>query len=568
MPDACRLGSEPEDAVVIDIVSESIAEKLRTSTCNKLKSPASSQCEANTDPSKLSLIYTDEVYLTSNIEKGDVNFAEGKHQYNGNPTIYRRSQTDHDYCCHLDSVICSDHVKSVDNILHCQQSDYSCSSTATPNVTWGSEYSSVNYSLEYSSCWCSNFHSKENTKSFKNIGLTNIDLERLTETQSISESLFVSNRSSREERNERVKQRREDFLKVMQNGKKKYEKMWCYDKAAFHNPLIRRWLQIHLLEIDEVTRLLEDTADMLYSRKRTSTFATKTPQMRVPNTGETLVYGSSVVKEMQPSPHLATPDASHMKTRLMIAKSLASLKPATESLCSARTLKDRGVENLQYSNPPVWERSRSVSSVTSEETGHKTISEGKSLSTDTMNTSEERALKAICKGKPSSEINVSCEEKELQEKAMNETTITSRRLKSTSEEKAINVDERGQTTTKKGKPSSHESKVDRNHSTDNSGESFPDGEATKKEVNEHSTTKEKEAKEKTMKTLRSRTVKVATPKQIHKETKKNTPKFKGSSKKEQRRQELTNVKSSRELIELSNQWIKDPLDEASILTLI
>lgn len=515
----CRLEGDAAGEVVIDIVSDSHKEKKNSSTCSKQLIRPVQDAEIDSDPSKLSLVTSeDEVHLSAPGNDGGytnvrVNF---KHHSYRSPSIQKRSQQDHDYCCHLIEYMV---MKPSRTSLHCQHPNHSYNSIVTSNTTTlgldsVTEYDSI---LESSTCWYSNLCNNSGEALLSNVGLTNVDLEKLADSQSISESMFVMSKSRYEERDQRVKQRREDFLKAMQTSPSqkrrwKHQSVETSMKAAFFtNSLIRRWLQIHMLEIDEITRLLEDITDILYTRERYAIIWSS-------NTVEDQAHHHSTTKNIKNSPHITngTPD-EYIRARLMVAKSLASVRPTSKSLSSARSLEDCNGVNT-WDDPPAWERSRSVSSIASIEwNGHETGS--------------------TCCHVPGGNTTASISH-EKNERISTET-----------------VSERCTISTK-GK-NQHAATNNWESETTTCAHFVPESSVSKQE--ESQTTVEG-------KMLRSRTIRIATP---NKKRASRTPKPEYSSKKDHAFQDSKSISSSSsKWIELTDQWIKEPLDQNSVFSLL
>lgn len=258
------------------------------------------------DSSKLSVILSHTIPLSSQGSGGD---SETNHcapipnvsrvQVEGPssetmPLRHRRTPRharDHDYCIQaFDSTLLNNSM----NLFHDKSysfclPDYSICSSATPSIAWGVPYQPATvtgYQIhpvrssptrwEKSSCWNLKLDTKEDLVALQNIGLTRINLEMLAETGSISESLFSHEKSREDERRDRVKERGESFVKVMQGVGRSYWKQChqvrhlhvpSYEHVVRNNPIIEKWLKIDQLTVEKISQLLDDTADILYGRK-------------------------------------------------------------------------------------------------------------------------------------------------------------------------------------------------------------------------------------------------------------------------------------------------------------
>lgn len=344
-------------------------------------------------------------------------------------TYQRRPRQDHDYCIQAFGSIHHDN-SFPDESYDFPLSDYS---TTAPSIAWGYQPTRVTgYQLQpvrdysassldptawdTSSCWYLKLDSKEDLVALRNIGLTKINLERLAETGSVSESLFPSEKSRADKRNDRVKKRRETFVSVMAGNSKR--QIQCHQPAYYdfrNNPLLEKWLKLDQLEVDVISRLLDDITDVLYKRKekerRKADCASIGRELLHRGTSiarRQLMFGHNSSSQRQPpnldrgvilSPQKRTrarvissarrqlcyegkrvlefsahmkcrrgvpervqspqDNTIHRKIRALFAKSLASTTSTSkERFC----VKRHSVDPDAHTNPPIWERSRSICS--------------------------------------------------------------------------------------------------------------------------------------------------------------------------------------------------------------
>ena len=272
--------------------------EVKSLASNERNSNKNSQIDfsKNKDASKLSVVISNTIPLSSHGTGGDPVPRTPAHVPNVSRVRIERPSTalkhhitprhDHNYCIQAFNSTQSPTRVIHDRSFHiCLPADYGICSSIPPNIAWGVPYSPATVtgyqvcpapdypspaSCDTSSCWGLTLDTKEDLLALQNVGLTRIDLERLAETGCISESLFACDKSRDERRQDRIKERRETFLAVMQGrSRSHHEDKPRYEDIARNNQIIGKWLKLDSLEVDDISRLLEDTADILYGRKKT-----------------------------------------------------------------------------------------------------------------------------------------------------------------------------------------------------------------------------------------------------------------------------------------------------------
>lgn len=411
----------------------------------------------NKDSSKLSIILSHTIPLSSQGSGGEPghcalipNVSRVRVEGSSSETMpLRHHRTprharDHDYCIQaFDSTLLNNSANLFrDKSYSFCLPDYSICSTTTPSIAWGVPYppsTVTGYQVrpdyfspttwDMSACWGLNLDNKEDLVALQSIGLTRINLEWLAETGSISESLFSYEKSREDKRRDRVKERGESFVSVMQGIGRSYWKQWqqvryrpmsSYEHFVRNNPLVKKWLKIDQLEVENISKLLDDTADILYGRKEaqqrqldgdrgaissvtkpdhhgvTSLVKRQPPRgyRRPPNCAQGVISSpqrqrarviSSVRRELHfnsrkipvsPRCHDVTKGRSmlpepapspqrkklHQKIRTFFARSLASTKSTSKEDLNGVCLRRHNASTDVHTNPPVWERSRSICS--------------------------------------------------------------------------------------------------------------------------------------------------------------------------------------------------------------
>lgn len=269
----------------------------------------------------------------------------------------------------------SDHDYCFENSIHDTSQDLSYAycpsefSAASPSITWGLEYrpayqlhpsyqtcsaSSVDMvQLNSSSCWYFNVGTKEDL--LKKIGLTQVDLEKLADTGNFNESLFslVTSKSS-EQRSSRVKVRREVFIDAMrdiEDHKKvqNHKKRLPFDHTNLG--MLEKWMNIDKLGVEEMYCFLEENIELMYRIKDMQQKQLLADQAS--NNKAWHVQENGVKKNQTPA---TNNNKIHQKIRMRFAKCLASKQWRSNVEWK---LDDRQT----HTNPPVWERSRSVTNV-------------------------------------------------------------------------------------------------------------------------------------------------------------------------------------------------------------
>lgn len=287
-----ELASTPQTVVEVKSLASSERQSSKSSHPDFTKSK---------DASKLSVILSHTIPLSSHGTGGDSVPRSSAHVPNVNRVRIERPSTvlkhhstgtprhDHNYC-----IQAFDNTHSPARVMHdrsyhfCLHADYGICSSIPPNIAWGLPYSPATVtryqvcpaqdypspaSCDTSSCWGMPLDTKEDLLALRNVGLTRINMERLAETGCISESLFPHDKSRDERRQDRIKERRETFLSVMQEKTRSHQHNKSsskprYEDMARKNPIIGKWLALDTLSVDETSRLLDDTADILYGRRK------------------------------------------------------------------------------------------------------------------------------------------------------------------------------------------------------------------------------------------------------------------------------------------------------------
>lgn len=318
------------------------------------------------DPSKLSTVISNVVPLPIdyNIDSNQSNTVDmGRPSREG---IGVKPHSDHDYCFE----------NSIHGISSQDQSYAYCPSefsAASPSITWGLEYrptyqlhpyqtystSSVDMvQLNSSSCWYFNVGRKGDL--LKKIGLTQVDLEQFADTGNFSESLFSRGKSrSSEQRSSRVKVRREVFIDAMQDiGDHKkirnHKKKILFNHANLGNNdniMLEKWRNIDELGVEEMHCFLEEITEIMYRIKGTQ------QKQLLADQSNMAWHVQEKGERNQIQCHVASTNTQiHQKIRMRFAKCLASKQKRSNVEWK---LDDRE----RHTNPPVWERSRSVTNV-------------------------------------------------------------------------------------------------------------------------------------------------------------------------------------------------------------
>lgn len=372
---------------------------------------------------------------------------------------HRKPKHDHDYCV---QAFDDTNLNYLCDGSYCV-SDYSLCHTTSPNIVWGLEYEPIVASYQgqpihdcsvsslepvaWDACRssCCQLHTKQGLSALQKIGLTRINLEKLADTGSISESLFLPEKSSTDKRNDRICQRSKMFVHTMQDNHSKKQKKCLFPHPVMNNQVVERWLKLQEPNLEEMNSLLEDTTDILYCwRGKPADYSTSVMR-NVPHHGISLaplhyharqttpvdtnsisavrrqlpadgvmnlppddgvirrhmlaeqsgmsvrrqlqygVSGSSeparcqyirrtLVAESEP-PLPSKPPKIHHKIRQLFAKSLASTKSNSKLLSDTRIKTYEGSSD-DHANPPVWERSRSVTSICSRHNSAMSLLQG------------------------------------------------------------------------------------------------------------------------------------------------------------------------------------------------
>ncbi len=212
----------------------------------------------------------------------------------------------------------------------------------------------------------------EDIRALRKVGLSSINLETLAETNSIVQSLNVSQRVRYCQRLMRVRERRRHFLAAMNADMVDHERTARknrleYASSSYHNyhhPLEERWFMLDKLGVDDVTKLLDDITDEIYCNnlKASSCRLAGDSHSSIglkPQKGQQLHYNNSTEqgeKSKNPCEDRTTrPKDSKLcaaSNRLNVVRSMASL-----SGHSLNTSRSRAAIDV---DPPSWERSRSV----------------------------------------------------------------------------------------------------------------------------------------------------------------------------------------------------------------
>lgn len=341
----------------------------------------------------------------SNSQYVNYTFGETSKKMASDPCygFYALTHNDHDYCFHSLRQSSVNESFISDDSLYCRDLP-----EVTPIPAWGlgcspatasyrlqpyHEYNSLDsLQLNDSMFFSVNLKAKEEFVAVRNIGLTRIDLERLAETNSIGESLSVlKNSKAEEDRNERVRERREQFLYAMQSNEKKFHKekhhkgTKCAKCIKTDNPLLRKWLRVDALHVDEISQLLEDVTDILYNRR---------PVMQGQHlnscTSNTLIRSHRgrrmLFQEFNEALHVSKFTGNQCHGNLL-AKSLSSIGLSPAPLQGG----DVSIDTNPNANPEI---SHSVTDKNSSETASSLAKTGKAYVASSLNSNYLRQLRS------------------------------------------------------------------------------------------------------------------------------------------------------------------------------
>lgn len=223
----------------------------KRSTCTMEPMPICSwRTEDRRDSSKLSVILSNKILLSS--QNCNTTSDRTRSLQKTLSQVSACTPVDHDYCC----LGCSCNV----TILDCDNATpqyYKSSFDDTPSID-------VSLHLDDSAIWYSTLETREEMTILKNVGLTQINLERLADFGNVCDSICSpsSKHSIQEIRSNRVRERRETFLRVMQeSNKQKCRNTTENQEQQAMNQLLEKWDR---LDVGEICTLLDDITEILY----------------------------------------------------------------------------------------------------------------------------------------------------------------------------------------------------------------------------------------------------------------------------------------------------------------